>query len=222
MVWNRGVITVATEKITIHFVCEGSAEAHYINKLLQQPFNIDTDHPEYFIQQAEKAEGTAPIEVLDEAIEKCDKNPLAYCYCIIDGDGEFKTNPPYRQAFIEKWNTCEYKDKIKVVFNNPALELWFAWHLPYFTYTNQTGNELKQYLNKTKEFEGYKSGRVNYEILYNKTGLNQAAVKSRQYDIEDLKSALLNNTIPYSNFHDFIETFFRGLSEHYPYQEFKI
>ena len=210
---------MSTEKITIHFFCEGSTEEHYINKLLQQPFNICTEHPDYSIQQAVKADGTAPIEVLDEAIEKCDYNDFAHCWCIIDGDGEFETNKVYRQEFMDKWQP--YRDRITVVFTNPAIELWFAWHLDDFSYQpNQRGNELKRYLHNSKEFAGYRSGRVNYPILYDKAGLNKAFKQSVNACINELDNSLLENVIPYSNFHYLIENF-KSFFPYYP-QEFSL
>jgi hypothetical protein len=154
-------------KTPIFFYGEGASERRYIQDILMKkryPQHIDSTV--FDLQPLVPHNGeNSPVQLLGYAIESCDKNPLAECWCVFDGDGDHHN----WKAFWKKYDALEddVKGRIRLVFQNSCWELWLVLHIQDVT-EPLTEPQLIKILADSLEFKGYSKGCVDFPILQNK------------------------------------------------------
>lgn len=195
--------------ITILIICEGLTEYNYFNEMRRalrgKGINI----------LLEKPQGSAPINIVDFALEYCEKNDgVDDVFCVFDRD-EHTTF----QTALDKINNyksptfAKSKPLFNAIISNPCFEIWLLIHFKYTTKSySKNGSKSSStnvYNDLLKVFPGYSKTMMNLFSQLN-SQLTTALENAKKLSTYNVQTDTIN---PSTNMHELIDFIYKMVKE---------
>lgn len=142
-----------TPRETVLIVCEGSkTESIYFNGLSGK-LRI----PTVAVKVCGKECGSAPINVVDYAIERCSQ--YDHCWCVMDVEA------PRPHKTLEQALDMARVNKLRVALTNPCFEFWYVLHFEKIASAFDTNPQVRKRLKR--HIPRYDKGKTDvFEKLF--------------------------------------------------------